>query len=381
MDTRTRWIHLGAIIVTLTATSLVWSMTLPLLSLALDERGAGGEAIGASAAAQSLGGLVIAPVAAWAMRTRGPAVPTLIALLATTVLFVAFPLFDGYASWLAIRFALGLATGALWILGEAWINQLAEEGTRGRALAFYSMAVSGGLALGPTLLSIMGSEGWGAFLVSAGLTLLSALPVLLVVRTTRPMAGRPSAGFLGYLRQTPVPLLICALAAAMSGIILSFLPLYGLGLGLSEDRMLVLISFQGIGGIVCQYPIGWLADRMDRMKLAMAGSVLLLICVALIPWVAVVQPWDAVHFFILGGLLGGLYTIGLILLGERYRDADLAGASAAYGIMWGSGMLAGPPIGGTAMELIPPHGFVLALMALVIAYLPFPIAAMLRHRA
>lgn len=380
METRTRWLHLVAITATLTATSLVWSMTLPLLGLALDGRGASGEAIGLSAAAQSLGGLVIAPAAALAMRTRGPALPTLLALVITAALYIAFPLFDGYAPWLAIRFALGLATGALWIIGEAWINQLAEEHARGRALAFYSMSLSAGSALGPTVLSVMGTTGWGPFLVSAGLTLASAIPVLFVLRGTRPMAGRPSSGFVGYLRQTPVPLLICGLSAAMSGIIMTFLPLYGLGLGLTEDRMLFLASCMGVGGIACQYPIGWLADRIDRMRLALAGSLALLACVILVPWTVGSSPWDAIHFFVLGGVMGGLYTVGMTLLGQRYRDADLAGASAAYGIMWGGGMLAGPPIGGTVMETVPPHGFVWALAALVVLYLPFPLLAVLRRR-
>ena len=62
-------------------------------------------------------------------------------------------------AWFGLRFMIGAAGSVLWVSGEAWINQVADDTTRGRVVALYSMAVAGGFALGPVVLSVTGSQG------------------------------------------------------------------------------------------------------------------------------------------------------------------------------------------------------------------------------
>jgi hypothetical protein len=57
----------------------------------------------------------------------------------------------------------------------------------------------------------------------------------------------------------------------------------------------------------------------------------------------------------------GLYSVGLAHLGSRFRGSDLAAANAAFAFLYGSGALGGPGIGGPALDLWNPHGFVLAM--------------------
>ena len=64
--------------------------------------------------------------------------------------------------------------------------------------------------------------------------------------------------------------------------------------------------------------------------------------------------------FVVGGILGGFYTLGLVLLGEQFRGADLAAATAVFSSMWGVGSIVGPPVAGAAMDLLP-HGLPIAL--------------------
>lgn len=84
--------------------------------------------------------------------------------------------------------------------------------------------------------------------------------------------------------------------------------------------------------------------------------------------------------FLVGGILGGFYTIGLVLLGEQFRGAELASATAVFSAMWGVGGVVGLPFAGAAMDLLPPHGLPIALVALFLAYLPFPIVGYVRRR-
>jgi MFS family permease len=65
--------------------------------------------------------------------------------------------------------------------------------------------------------------------------------------------------------------------------------------------------------------------------------------------------------FVTGGIVAGLYTIGLTHLGTRYTGGDLASANAAFVMMYAVGMLVGPVLLGGGLDMAPPHGFALAI--------------------
>ena len=104
------------------------------------------------------------------------------AILVSIVAFLLLPVFRGVGAWFVLRFVIGAAGGVLWVCGDTWVNEVATEGFRGRVVAIYGVAVAGGFALGPLLLSVTGTEGVAPFLVTSAIILLSALPLLPVLR-------------------------------------------------------------------------------------------------------------------------------------------------------------------------------------------------------
>jgi MFS family permease len=373
--------NLIAVTAAMAATSLIYGLSVPLLSLILRDRGVGGVLIGSQAAIQSVAILLVSPFLPRFMSKIGPAVLMLGAILVSLVAFLLLAVFPGMLAWFALRFAIGAAGSVLWVCGEAWINQIAEDSSRGRVVAIYSMAVSAGFALGPAVLSLTGTRGLSPFIVSGAVMLLSALPLLMVLRDSPRLTGERTGGLLGYFRLAPVAMLLCALFAAADGILISFLPLYGKDVGLSEAQALHLIMFFGIGGIAGQIPIGWLADHVDRMLLATVCTFLTLVTTLAMPLVISIQPWNLLYMFVLGAVLAGVYTIALVIIGEQFTGADLAAASALFGVMWGAGTVVGPQLGGLAYDQFPPHGVPLALAVLTLILLPSPLMAWIRRRA
>jgi MFS family permease len=372
--------NLIAVTAAMTVTSLIYGLSVPLLSLILQERGIGGTLIGSQAAVQSLAILLVSPFLPHYMSKVGPAILMLAAILVSLVAFLLLPFFPSLLAWFALRFTIGAAGSVLWVCGEAWINQVTEDSMRGRVVALYSMAVSAGFALGPAVLSVTGSRGLTPFFVSGSVMLLSALPLLTVVRNSPRLTGKRSGTLPAYLRLAPVAMLLCALFAAADGMLISFLPLYGKNLGLSEGRALYLIVFFGIGGIVGQIPIGWLADRVDRMLIAtMCTGLVVVTCLAM-PFVISIQTWNLLYMLVFGAVFSGIYTIALVIIGQQFKGADLAAASALFGVMWGAGTVVGPQLGGLAYDYFPPHGIPLSLALLTAMLLPFPLGAWLRRR-
>jgi hypothetical protein len=67
-----------------------------------------------------------------------------------------------------------------------------------------------------------------------------------------------------------------------------------------------------------------------------------------------------------GGASFGLYTVGVTMLGERYKGGELVAANAAFVMTFELANLVGPPVSGWAIEVWEPTGL-LAYMALVAA--------------
>jgi MFS family permease len=145
------------------------------------------------------------------------------------------------------------------------------------------------------------------------------------------------------------------LNAAIETAGLSFLPLYAIGQGWTEEGATRLISCLMFGAIVLQLPIGWLGDRMDRRRLAI---ILALVAVGgAFLWPLILHdPWIAYPvLFVWGGVFVGIYTLMMALVGSRFQGADLIGIYAVMGLTWGAGALLGPTLAGLSMDLLP-HG-------------------------
>ena len=142
-----------------------------------------------------------------------------------------------------------------------------------------------------------------------------------------------------------------------------------------------MVGWMGWGGVIMPLLIGYLADRMNRTLLLAWFVGLGALATVALPHVAdmgvILGP---IYLMLFGGLRAGHYGLAVMLLGERFRGADLPSATAVFGFMFGIGSFMGPAISGIAIDLWNPHGlpFVVALYFLI--FLPMPIVAYIKQR-
>jgi MFS family permease len=126
------------------------------------------------------------------------------------------------------------------------------------------------------------------------------------------------------------------------------------------------------GNILMQVPIGRLIDRLTAVRmLAICGLMGVGGCFAL-PAVAELGPVLWLVLAIWGGFIGGIYTVGLTLLGQAVPLARLASGNTAFIMVFEIGSLTGPPLAGVAMDLWNPYGMlaiVAAPLVVLLAYL------------
>ena len=367
--------------IALAVASLSHGLTMPLLSLVLSHQGVDDTLIGLNTGTYFIAIFVVAPFASRLMRTRGPALLMLVSILAMAALFILLRAFPNVWAWFPLRFGLGVAASFLWIAGEAWVNHAADEAQRGRIIAIFGVVVSAGFALGPAILSLTGTEGWAPFLATTGLLLAAGAVLVPALGSAPRLRGKTSGPLARYVLIAPVAMFGYFAFAAGDAVLLTFLPIYAVEVGLGEADAVRLLAVLAIGSMALQYPIGWLADHIDSHALVAAIALALLAGSAALPWVLQPGVIAVVFMFFYGGALGALYTISLVLLGRRFRGADLGAASAMLSVMFCVGAFVWPPLGGAIMDRFGERAMPVSLVIAYATFLPLVLAAWIRGAA
>jgi len=360
-------VGLAIALVAVVGTSL--SLTIPLLALELERRGVAGGVNGLNAAIAGLANIVIAPfLPGLAARFGLRRLLTLAIGLgaATTLAFLVTPVW----LWFPLRFGYGAAIGTLFVLSEFWISTAAPPARRGLVMGLYATVLSLGFATGPAFLGLVGTHGPLPY-VGAALLFAAALVPLSIAGTDVPgfapgIGKRPRLA--SIVRGSPTPMLAALAFGAIETAATGLLPIFGIRIGLADAAATTLVSAMALGSVALQIPIGWLADRLNRRVVLFACAALATLCAALLPLIES-QPWLLrIDLFLFGGIAGGLYTVGLAMLGQRFQGPELAAANAACIMLYSFGMLAGPPLAGAAMDVLGPAGLAVALTGMPGAY-------------
>lgn len=358
--------------------ALAIGLTFPLLALLLEAKGFSGTAIGINSAMGPLGILLASAfVPGWIARF-GAKRFIVFCILTSGVILVLFKLLDWYVVWLGLRLVSGVVMAGLFVASESWINQVARSDQRGQVMAIYNIALSAGFASGPLLLGVVGVNGWAPFLIGAVIMFVAAIPMAFVKVTAPRFDGTPSFNVLTYVKVAPTLVGAILLYAMIENSTSAMLPVFGRRTGLEDTTALAMLSAVVIGGMFFAYPVGWLADRFDKIRLMTILAVICVFGILIVP-PATGNLWLTYGvLFVWGGAGASVYTIALALQGERFSGADLVTANAAFGVLYGVGSLVGPAVTGVAMDLDDPNGYIWVMSGVSAVFVVFMV---MRQRA
>ncbi len=378
---KVRWLSLAAAIASITAVGVAIGLGIPLLSIILEARGHSATAIGFNTAVAGVASIAMAPFAI-PLAARLGMTRTMVASIITGALsFAGFYFADQYWMWLPLRAIMHAAMTVLFILSEFWISASAPAHRRGLVLGIYATVLSLGFAFGPWLFAQIGSEGFAPFGAGVLIIALAAIPVLLAWRESPDISGHGSGGgFAGYIFLVPTATAAVLVFGAVETGGFALFPVYGNRIGYGEADAALLLTSIGLGNVLLQVPLGMISDRArDRRTILAACAVAGLLGMILLPLVAGNWHATAALLFVWGGVVAGLYTIGLAHLGSRLSGRDLASANAAFVFCYGIGMIVGPQAIGTGMDLFGPNGFAWALAVFFAAYLVLALSRIARR--
>jgi MFS family permease len=323
--------------------------------------------------AGSAAGAFFAPVAI-ARSTHVAAVAgfILMAVAATA----GYALSDAPVFWIFLRFLAGFGLSGAFATVESWLNLGTKDDRRARVFSLYVMVQLGGLAAGQLFLNARGFGNELLFLIAAVLT-LSALVFLRFEAVENPHYEAPKKmGLIRLFERSPFGVSAVVLSGYAWAALMASGPALVELIGLDDFSKSMFMALAIVSGVVAQFPVASLADRMDRRLVlaAMAGVAALSSLIGLFE-----GAWALMAFALMfGAATFPLYAVGVARVSERLEQSERTAASASMIVFFLLGAIVAPPLLSYAIALFGPAAY---FIVLAVPHAGFAIVAALTARS
>jgi MFS family permease len=261
-------------------------------------------------------------------------------------------------AWILLRGLTGVTLACIFTLADSWISASATSSHRGRMLSVYMISTKVALMLSPLGISLGDIRSDGLFLAVNAIITLSLLPI--AATATREPA--PPQGVRIAVRKlfsnAPTAVVGVFVVGLMNGPVVAIAPVFGVAIGLSQDRAAGLIFALQAGSLAMQWPLGWLSDRTDRRYVIAGLAAGTCLVSLLIIGTSATGAQGAVlwSFAAWGGLALCIYSVCVAHACDIVEPGQIVSTVSTILFCWATGVTIGPLLGAAAMELMGPKG-------------------------
>lgn len=342
-----------------------------LMPLRMQAEGLSISAIGIVAAAYGLGfstGCFLAPAF-----IRHVGYIRAFASLAAIAVVVVLAMTQAHSvlSWALLRGLTGVTFACIFTATDGWISARATSSHRGRILSIYMICTKIALMLSPLGISFGDIRTDGLFMAVSAVLSLSFLPIAATTTEEPPAPLGVRINVKGLFAAAPSAVVGAFVVGLVNGPVIAITPVFGVGIGLSQDKAAALLFALQAGSLLMQWPLGWLSDQSDRRYViaGLAAGTSLVSVLILLASAQSAEMFVLLTFAAWGGLALCIYSVCVAHACDIVEPGQIVSTIGTLLFSWATGVTIGPLLGALAMELAGPKGLFIyaALVSLALA--------------
>jgi MFS family permease len=290
----------------------------------------------------------------------------LASIASVTALFHA--LFPVAEIWAGVRMVTGFAYAGLYIVIESWLNSATDNNNRGQLMATYLVVLYGAIAAGQYMLTLGDPKGMDLFVLTSILVTLAVLPISLSSRPTPHFEKPVKVSLKELFKSSPLGVFGLFASGATSATLFSIGPVYAAQADLTLAQISTFMAAVVAGGVLMQFPIGWLSDKYDRRRVLIGAAGMA--CLANLFAIACSLHLDQLGIgimylamFMIGGSALTIYGLSSAHTNDHLNASQRVAASASMLMTNGVGSILGPVLSSTLMDTVGPWMLYAALAA------------------
>ena len=259
-------------------------------------------------------------------------------------------------AWFGLRIATGFCMAGMVMVVESWLNERADNQTRGQVMALYMVTHYMSAGFGQFLLPLADPAKFQLFTLVSIIYSIALVPVLL----TKAAAPRPAdperASFTQLWRTSPLGFIGAVSSGLNNSSIYALGAVFAKQIGLSLAQTSMFMASIIFGGMLLQWPVGRLSDKFDRRWILIGVALTASIASLLVVMVTGGVMW---HLFLAAGLFGGAsFTVysQCIAHSNDFADPDRrVQISGGLLMAYACGAVTGPVLAGAIIEAYTPQ--------------------------
>ena len=271
-----------------------------------------------------------------------------VSIMIVTILTQYF--WDAYISWAITRFLIGFTLGALYLVIESWLFNLASPERKGAVIGLYAFILYVGSFIGQINFRFIDLNSPAAFIIPACIVAAS-LFLLSATRTEYPSFDTHGKfNMFRIVKLAPVG----SWHTMMSGLFIStsnvLLPVFLYRIGFAKEDLALFLAAPILGATCFQYPLGRISDFVDRRKL-MIG--LHFVMVAAMAGILVFGKQEILlggALFLFGCMFYSIYPIAMAYTCDEFPKQEYFGVIQTLLILYGIGSIIGPILASYCMN-------------------------------
>ncbi|UTM59580.1 MFS transporter [Photobacterium sp. CCB-ST2H9] len=292
-------------------------------------------------------------------------------LTATAILLMG--LRDDMFIWALMRGLMGFCIACACVTLDSWFGSVSTEENRGRILGINQVVILSAITLGQFALLIAPPTESTLFVLCGILFSLSITPLVFVSHYEPSIEQTPHLPLRQLFALSPLGVVTGFLCGMLYSSMVNLLPLYASSEHITGLRLSLFMGAAMVGGIVLQFPIGYLSDRFERRKVILGCCLLLSLTTIALPVTVTTGQFGAM-------LICSAFTMGIIAclyplsISETFDQAQkgqlLSVLSGLLGI-YAAGAMIAPYTATVAMQHqgeVAVFGFMLAIELLLIGF-------------
>ena len=275
-------------------------------------------------------------------------------------------------AWLIFRMITGFSFAAIYIVCESWLNDRADNKSRGQLIGFYMIVLYFSTSAGGMLVNLRATTDAHLFILTSLLISLALVPILL---TKKPAPDFSTPRFLSlkelYLK-SPMAFVGSFSIGMVYSALFGLMGVFGAKIGLSIFQISILVFVNMFVGAIFQYPVGKISDKYDRRTILLSLN---LIAIASLVFIYLLGSLSFNLLLVFIGIHSAVslpyYAVVISHMNDFLEKDEIVSGSSTLTLVNALGMVMGPMLASGFMAYFGAYGYFLYMIVIYCLVAPY----------
>ena len=275
-------------------------------------------------------------------------------------------------AWLIFRMITGFSFAAIYIVCESWLNDRADNKSRGQLIGFYMIVLYFSTSAGGMLVNLRATTDAHLFILTSLLISLALVPILL---TKKPAPDFSTPKFLSLKElysKSPMAFVGSFSIGMVYSALFGLMGVFGAKIGLSIFQISILIFVNMFVGAIFQYPVGKISDKYDRRTILLSLN---LIAIASLVFIYLLGSLSFNLLLVFIGIHSAVslpyYAVVISHMNDFLEKDEIVSGSSTLTLVNALGMVMGPMLASGFMAYFGAYGYFLYMIVIYCLVAPY----------